>query len=280
MRACLRVLGLCAVLLLLWSAVRSRPQAAQADPTWWRGRIGDFTAAFGGGAALPTHPEPHIDNGLDPASERFNIHVPSGYVAGGTYGLVVYMDSSDDPSGPPAGWAAVLDRRKLVFVEPLMAGNGEAVSRRLGLGVMAAREMSRRYDLDPRRFYAAGFSGGARVAAGLGFYRPDLFHGTIQSCGTDFDRKVPRVAATQETADRYGSYGELDATAAEDAQARRVRFALITGPGDFRYGNILDLYNGGFAAYGFQAKLFDVPGMTHRPASAASLEAALDFVEQ
>ncbi len=279
MRASLRLLGLCTVLVLTWIAI-SPTHRARAEQTWWSARRGDFTAAFGGGAPLPTHPEPHIDDGLDPASERFNIHVPAGYTADGTYGLVVYIDPFDAPTGPPAGWEAVLDRRKLLFVQPLLAGNGEAVSRRLGLGVMAAQEMGRRYRLDPARLYAAGLSGGARMAGRLGFYRPDLFHGTIQSCGADFDRPVPRVFATQETADRYGSYGELDASAAEDAQARGVRFALITGPGDFRHGNIVDLYNGGFAAHGFQAKLFDVPGMTHSPASAASLEAALGFVDR
>ena len=44
--------------------------------------------------------------------------------------------------------------------------------------------------------YAAGFSGGARMSSLLGFYQSDVFHGTIQNCGTDFYRAVPMVAAT------------------------------------------------------------------------------------
>jgi len=59
-------------------------------------------------------------------------------------------------------------------------------------------------------------------------------------------------------------------------RARQVRFALITGSNDFRYGNILDIYHGGFARFGFRAKLFDVPRMGHTTADAATLEAALD----
>ena len=279
-RAFLRLSGLFALLVFICVSVLRVHAPAKADLAWWSGRVGDFTAAFGGGATLPSHPEPHIDDALHAASEAFNIHVPPGYAADGTWGLVVYIDPYDDPFGPPAGWAAVLDRHKLLFVEPLRAGNGQDLSRRLGLGVVAAEAMSRRYRVDSRRLFAAGFSGGARMAGRLGFYRPDLFHGTVQSCGADFDKPVPRVFATQAIADQYGSYGDLDATAAEARQARRVRFALITGPGDLRHGNILDLYNGGFAAEGYTAKLFDVAGMAHSPASAATLDAALDFVDR
>jgi hypothetical protein len=46
-------------------------------------------------------------------------------------------------------------------------------------------------------------------------------------------------------------------------RARQVRFVLITGSNDFRRGNILDIYHGGFSREQFQAKLFDVPGMGH-----------------
>jgi hypothetical protein len=58
-----------------------------------------------------------------------------------------------------------------------------------------------------------------------------------------------------------------------------VRFALITGSGDFRRGNILDIFNGGFAREGFQARLFDIPGMAHDTADPQTLSAALDFLE-
>jgi hypothetical protein len=65
----------------------------------------------------------------------------------------------------------------------------------------------------------------------------------------------------------------------EIARARRVRFVLITGTNDFRRGNILDVFDGGFAREGFQAKLLDVPGMEHDICSGEILSAALDFIE-
>jgi hypothetical protein len=54
---------------------------------------------------------------------------------------------------------------------------------------------------------------------------------------------------------------------------------LITGTRDFRRGNILDIFNGGFAHDGFQAKLFDVRGMGHDVADGETLSAVLDFLE-
>jgi hypothetical protein len=75
-------------------------------------------------------------------------------------------------------------------------------------------------------------------------------------------------------------YGLLEATADEIANAHTVRFALITGSQDFRRGNILDIFNGGFSPDGFKARLFDVPGMPHDTADGQTLSAALDFIEQ
>lgn len=112
----------------------------------------------------------------------------------------------------------------------------------------------------------------------LGFFQPDIFRGTVQSSGADFYKPVPHVFATS-LVDTIGKpYGVFDATAGEIAQAKRVRFALITGTSDFRHGNILDIYEGGFVKEGFNAKLFDVPGMGHEICPAATLSAALDFL--
>ncbi|HEV3039539.1 MAG TPA: PHB depolymerase family esterase [Candidatus Angelobacter sp.] len=137
------------------------------------------------------------------------------------------------------------------------------------------------YRIDPNRVYAAGFSGGARMSSMLGFYQNDIFRGTIQNCGTDFYRAVPQVAATSTLDTASQPYGLLgtDLTPAELAAAKQVRFALITGTRDFRRGNILDIFNGGFAHDGFQAKLFDVRGMGHDVADGKTLSAVLDFLE-
>jgi len=55
---------------------------------------------------------------------------------------------------------------------------------------------------------------------------------------------------------------------------------LITGPRDPRYGHLLDIYEGGFAVDGFQARLLDDPQIEHEPCRPDTLREALDFIEQ
>jgi Esterase PHB depolymerase len=267
------------------SAQRQAPQpsveqsapAAPESPKWER--KGDFIIAFGGVTLAPTRRDPHVSYGFDPNVERFFVHVPEDYTGETAYGLIVFTDADSDSRQLPEGWQAVLDQRKFLYIAAQAAGNDQYSNRRLGLAVLGALEMMKHYRVDPSRVYAAGFSGGARMAGLLGFYQADLFHGTIQNCGADFYKPVPTQAATS-TVDTAGNpYGLFDATADEITSARSVRFALITGSRDFRHGNILDIFNGGFAAEGFKAKLFDVPGMPHDTADAQTLSAAIDFIE-
>jgi hypothetical protein len=242
-------------------------------------RTGDFITVFGGARLAPQHRDPNINYDLDPAKERYFVHVPESYTGTDPFGLIVFIHAGNEVGGLPDGWANVLDARKFLFVAAQDSGNDQYRDRRLGLAVLGTLEMMRRYRIDPNRVYVAGFSGGARMAGFLGFFQPGIFRGTIQNCGADFYKPVPKVNATS-SLDTIGKpYGLFQATADEIARARRVRFVLITGTNDFRRGNILDVFNGGFAREGFQAKLLDVPGMEHDICSGEILSAALDFIE-
>ena len=243
------------------------------------GRKGDFIAAFGGTAFAPEHRNVHIKYSLDPNREKYFVHVPATYVGDNSYGLVVFIDAEEAVSEVPDGWMSVLDARHMLFVVPQNGGNDQDNDRRMGLAVLGALEVMKRYRIDPSRVYVAGYSGGARIAGKLGFYQSDIFHGTIQNCGADFYKQVPTVYATSWLSRTGQPYGTFEATAEEIAQARQVRFVFVTGTSDFRRGNILDIFNGGFAKEGFKAKLFDVPGMQHTTSSGAVLSAALDFIE-
>jgi|SRR4051812_10458296 predicted esterase len=230
--------------------------------------------------SVAQHHNPNINYDLNAANERFFIHLPNSYKAGQKYGLIVFIDS-EDAVGLPSGWEGVLDARNYLFVAPQNAGNDQNISRRLGLAVLAVQQMKMHYSIDPDRVFAAGFSGGARMAGLLGFYHSDIFRGTIQSCGVDFYKPVPVDVATSSTDTSGQPYGLLatDATPAEIDAAKHVRFALVTGTNDFRHGNILDIYNGGFKREEFNAKLFDVPGMGHDVPGGATLTEILDFLE-
>ena len=71
----------------------------------------------------------------------------------------------------------------------------------------------------------------------------------------------------------------LEASQEEILQSKTSRFVLITGTNDFRRGNILDIFHGGFEHDGFQAKLFDIAGMGHDVCDGKTLAYALDFLE-
>jgi len=258
------------VALVLWCGF---PLIAKAQ------RSGDFVTAFGGAPLAPENRSPHVVYDLNPGAERFFIHVPASYTAETEYGLIVFTDADEQIDRVPNDWTKILDRRKFLFVAPENAGNDQDTNRRLGLAVLGALEMMKRYRIDSNRVYAAGFSGGARMSGLLGFFQPDVFHGTIQNSGADFYTRVPTVYASSRVSTTGQPYGQFEATTGEIARAKRVRFVLITGTNDFRRGNILDIYNGGFVKQHFAAKLIDVPGMDHDICDAATLSAALDFIE-
>jgi hypothetical protein len=238
----------------------------------------DRTVSFDRSSVRIDQKNPNVDYNLDPSKEHFYVRVPPGYSEQSGYGLIVFIDSDDQLTELPTDWAPVLDARHLLFIAPQNAGNRQDTARRLGLGVLAASEMLKRYRIDRERIYVSGYSGGSRIAGMLGFFQSDLFRGTIQNCGTDFYQNVPRVYATSLT-DNAGYPFLFGATEREIRGAKRVRFALITGSEDFRRGNILDIFYGGFTKAGFQAKLFDVPGMSHDVARGATLNSVLDFLD-
>jgi predicted esterase len=231
-------------------------------------------------AAQIAQADSHIQVNLDPAAEKFFVHVPANYDGSAAFGLIVYIDAQDQSNAVPTGWDRVLEQKKLLFVAPQNAGNNQPINRRSGLGLLAVRGMEQKYKVDTGRVYASGYSGGAREASHLGFYAPDVFAGTIQCCGTDFYHAVPQVDSKSQVETAGEPYGLLDATPQEvDAAKQHVHFVLITGANDFRGGNIRDIFHGGFEKEGFTAKLIDVPGMAHNVCPPHALIEALNFIE-
>jgi len=238
-----------------------------------------FPSAF----PKPANPIPKAENNFDHKQEQFFIHIPASYTGREPFGLIVFVDAGNSRNALPAGWETVLEQKKLLFIAPQNVGNDQNSKRRYGLSVAAALAMKRHYNIDRSKVYIAGVSGGARIAGALGFYAPDIFKGTIQSCGADFYKPVPKVAVTDAvTAAHPTAYGNLiAANPTQVAAARaRVKFVFITGPGDYRHPFMLDIYNGGFKPERFQALFLDIEGMGHAICGAPALESALDFLSK
>jgi dienelactone hydrolase len=217
-----------------------------------------------------------IDWNFDLSQEKFSIFVPRNYKGNEPFGLLVFLSPDDVCVVPPPGWEKILQEQKLIFVAPQKVGNNQNVSRRVGLAILAAVKMQELAAINTNRIYASGFSGGARMASYAAFIRPSLFSGVLGMCGAQFPAKVPRVQATR--TDDYGWF-TLDAPQVAEAK-KKVRFVLITGANDFRYGNILDIFNGGFQKDGYDVKLIDVPGMQHTTCPASALRDGILFLDQ
>lgn len=214
----------------------------------------DKIEIFAGGLPANLVRSKSINYDVDLTNQPFEIHAPASYDGTQPFGLIVFIPSSDRTAHLPSGWDDVLRPRRLLLVIPQKAVNSMEEPNRLGLGVIAAERMQERYKIDKRRVYAAGISGGARAACELGIHQSDVFTGTIQSCGAQFTRPVAQVRAVPLDRDHGEIYGVSKASEEEVQRSRdRVRFVIVTGSGDFRYANLLDIYNGGFIRDGYKA---------------------------
>ena len=212
---------------------------------------------------------------IDFKKEKFYIHVPENYSDAEKYGLLVFMNPSNAARSLPAGWAQVLKEKKLIFISPQNAGNSQASPRRIVLAVASVYKVKEVASIDPSRIFISGFSGGGRIASIASFTHPSLFSGVIAICGVEYYKKVPRLRATEKGP--YGFYSMKKSLAEETKN--EVKYCIITGPNDFRYGNLLDIYNGGFKEDNHDVKLFVAKGMGHRICSGAILDRALSFID-
>src|SRR5258708_17468696 len=106
------------------------------------------------------------DQPIDLAQERFTVYVPSHLPTQG-YGLLVFVPPWENAM-LPRGWAAILDRRGVIFVSAANSGNAANIlDRRDPLALLAAHNIMQRFRVDPERIYIGGFSGGSRCALPL-----------------------------------------------------------------------------------------------------------------
>jgi hypothetical protein len=236
---------------------------------------------FTGDCPVPAHPSKHVTYDFDLSQENFWVDVPSGYDGSEPWGLIVYNDPANVVTYAPDGWDQVLNDDKLIMIAPQKAGDDQSTDRRQGLSVIAALEMMKQYGIDPKRVYAAGFDNGACMAAELAFHQSDIFSASIQCSDSNYTKAVPRSAVTDDDLQKHpGSYVLIKADPAEIANAiKLVKIAIVTGHDDYREDFLKDIYNGGYIADGFQAKLWDISDLKHEPCSGSTFRDVIGFIE-
>ena len=197
---------------------------------------------------------------IDPAQERFVLHVPPVEPEGG-YALLVFVPPWQQ-ARIPRGWEDVLDRLGVIYVSAARSGNEEiTLARREPLALVAAANVMAGYRVDPAKIFIGGFSGGSRVAERLALGYPDLFRGALLDAGSD------RV-------------GEGDLPLPPDDLLRRFRqdsrLVFVTGETDsinrrLDADTMRSLEEIGMSNYVSQT----VPWLGHAPLPAAAFEMAI-----
>jgi len=210
----------------------------------------------------------------DVTKEKYRLVVPKSYSHAAKWGLFVYINA-DDSANLPGGYEAALEKRKLLAVSAYKSGNGRNIFDRFRLAVDAAFNLEKRFNIDPARIYVSGFSGGGRVASMLAVAYADLFAGAIPFCGVNFYTEIPSEAG------KHWPIGYIPVDEALAIAKSKGRYVLVTGEKDFNLANTRAVFEHGFKKEGFKnAKLLEVPGLSHAPPPADWFDKGLEFLDK
>jgi len=232
------------------------PQQAEPDEVKWR-----LHSAENPGA-------------LDLAKEKFQLIVPATYQHADKWGVFIWISPGDTPA-IPAEWEPVLAARRLLFVGAFKSGNPRSIFDRVRLAVAANTAMRERFNVDGRRVYVSGHSGGGRVASMVGVAFADMFSGTMPFMGVNFYEDIP--AGDGRTV--YGANFIPDDEVLAIAK-KFCRYALMTGEKDFNRAGTKTVFEQGFKKEGFASVTYlEAPGVAHNLPPAKWLEQGLEFLD-
>src|SRR5258708_13753275 len=141
-----RILAVAFLVLLSTCGCRKSESAKQETSSATQPeRKGDFVTTFVGPSLFPRQRSESISYGLDPAAERYLVHVSQEYTGEIAYGLIVFTDADDQVLQLPEGWTDVLDNRRYLFVAAQNAENGQYVNRRFRFGLFCSARMWRNH---------------------------------------------------------------------------------------------------------------------------------------
>lgn len=217
---------------------------------------------------------------------RYDVYVPPHYDGTKPFGVVVY--TSSDNTGVVLSGAAT--DRNVIWIAPRNVGNNAAdQTNRFGASLLAFYRAKELFNIDPRRVYISGKSGGARVASALAFLHSEIIRGTCPSVGfclPRFDEVTPNfIPETSVNTDSYYNYSigwlfgeDLDSLNSA-AISNKLRSYLITGEDDHREEYFVEAYHCAYEPQGLTTFLYDGP-RGHVDASDDEMRAAIDYLDR
>ncbi|MEM9415327.1 MAG: PHB depolymerase family esterase [Planctomycetota bacterium] len=227
---------------------------------------------------------------------EFQMVVPDDYTGEEAYGLLVFIHPYDDvnATSPRAFFFGrviedVLAEHNIIWVSYDDAGNGVLPNKRLGLALDAVHNVSQQYNIDAKRVYVSGMSGGGRMTCMAGVYYPEVFTGAVPIVGSMYFRQVPvpedpelRALIRPEPGEHAVWPRTLWAPRRDVLREMKAsqRWVLLTGDADFNMPEMRSHFEHGFQRDAFEyAHYLEVPGMDHAFPDADWFERAIELLD-
>jgi hypothetical protein len=233
-----------------------------------------------------------VNYDLDLNTWPMDVYVPPGYDGTKPYGVMVYITS--DPSTGIVLQTASNDKN-IIWIAPRNVGNYAAGTDRCGAALLAIYRAKELFNIDSRRVYLSGKSGGARTASGLAFYHSEVIHGVAPSSGYALPRlnavTPDYITNTSGQSDSYFNYSDqpfyfyyltnrsLHNSVEATGRANKLRSYIITRWDDYREDYFVEGFHCAFEPQGQTCFLYDGPG-THQDATDTEMEEAIDYLDR
>jgi predicted esterase len=134
-----------------------------------------------------------VTSRADPG-QSYALYLPSEFTAEKRWPLVIAFDPAARGAVPVERFKEAAEKYGYVVMGSNNSRNGPRSEASASLAAMWA-DAKALFSIDERRVYAAGFSGGARVAASVGYALKDAVAGVI-ACGAGFPQEAEPSAST------------------------------------------------------------------------------------
>ena len=209
----------------------------------------------------------------DVTKETFDVLAPANYTPKEHWGLFIWI-SAGNTTALPKDWERILAEHRLIFMAARNSGNPRNIFARMRMAIDANANARLLWNIDGRRVYVAGFSGGARVASMLGVAFGEMFSGTACFMGANFYTDV-----TGEDRKLY-TLNYIPDDQVLGLSKKYCRYALVTSTKDMNRADTRAVI-AAFKKEGFaNAELFDIPGIGHQVPEALWLGKVLDYLDE
>jgi predicted esterase len=172
-------------------------------------------------------------------------------------GILVFI-SPNASALPQPTWHAVLRARNLHWIAAEDFGNEKPTARRVLAAIMGLRLVEQKFDLDRKRSYIGGMSGGGRAASTAISTFPQFFSGALYIVGAD-----PWTNNAQSPLPRF----------------RANRYVFLTGRRDFNRNEMKAIYRQYIDNGARNTLLMDLRNFGHQYPDAGQLDRALTFLD-